>query len=230
MKAFILSGGFGSKLREVVYNQPKILATIKGKAFLDHLFYLLKKNGFSEVVLGLGYLSGMVKDYVIQRPLYDMSVMFSVEPRPLGTAGALKNGEKFLDTTFFVVNGDTYLDTDYQKILEYHRQNKALITMVSAKNVYADGFGKVTASDSGHVEAFVTEKSEKTGDYAHAGIYVMEPAVLSLIPQGYNSSIEKDILPELIKQGNVFEYKCQEPFIDIGDAQGYILAQTKLER
>jgi mannose-1-phosphate guanylyltransferase/phosphomannomutase len=230
MKAFILAGGFGSKLREVIYNQPKILASIKGQAFIDHLFYLLKKNGFTEVVIGLGYLSDMVKDYVTHRTLYDLNVMYSIEPRPLGTAGALKNAEKFLDTPFFVINGDTYLDIDYGEVFKFHQEKKSLVTIVTAKSKYSGGFGNVLMDGDSKLKGITPGKADSVGELVHAGVYIVDPQVLDLIPKGRKSSFEKDILPDLIKKGKVYAYNCHKTFFDIGDANGFALAQQKIER
>jgi NDP-sugar pyrophosphorylase family protein len=229
MKAFILAGGFGNKLREIIYNQPKILATIKGQAFIDHLFYLLKKRGFTEVILGLGYLGDMVKDYATHQSLYDLPVVYSMEPRPLGTAGSLKLAEKYLDTPFFVINGDTYLDIDYAKVLDFHKAKKALVTIIVAKKKYPGSFSIVEMDKSDKVTSIVSGSGDKS-DLVHAGIYVFIPEALKSVQAGERSSIEKDLLPELIKKGKVFAYQTKEPFFDIGDAEGYKLASIQLER
>lgn len=227
MKAFILAGGFGSKLREIIYNQPKILATIKGQPFIDHLYYLLKKRGFNEVILGLGYLGDMVKDYVVSHPLYQLSTFFSMERRPMGTAGALKLAQKYLDEPFFVFNGDTYLDTDYSAIWDYHHEKQALMTIVTAKQKYEGTFAGVKSDKQGLVSVFgpLTEDS-----MVHAGIYLIDPKVLTMIPDSKRYSLEKEVMPELIRKDKVYVYHTNEQFYDIGDAQGYKLAQMQLER
>ncbi len=230
MKAFILSGGFGSKLREVVFNQPKILAPIKAKAFIDHLFFLLKQNGFTEVVMGLGYLGNQVKDYLINRPLYDLSIMYSLEDRPLGTAGSLKKASKYLDTTFFVINGDTYLDFDYKKALAFHQSKKADVTVIFAKNKYSSGFGSAQIDKDDRILDFSSDDINKKNQYVHAGIYIFEPSVVKFIPEHKNSSIEKDLIPLLIQKKSVYIYKTNKPFIDIGDSEGYKLAHQHLKR
>jgi NDP-sugar pyrophosphorylase family protein len=230
MKAFILSGGFGSKLREVIYNQPKILAPIKGQAFIDHLFYNLKKHGFTEVIMGLGYLAEQVKSYMVHRPLYDLNLIFSVEPSPLGTGGALKHASKYLDSTFFVINGDTYLDCDYAKALKFHQSSKALVTLVTAKNEFASGFGQVKVNTKKQVTKFASNPNVKKGESVHAGVYIVEPSVLDKIKSNQKTSFEKEILPKLIKNEKVYAYASKSSFFDIGKTEGYKLAQEKLQR
>lgn len=230
MKALILAGGFGIRLREVISDRPKILAPIKGRAFIDYLFYLLKKRGFTEIVLGLGYLSDFVKDYVNQRPLYNLSVIYSIENRPLGTAGGIKKAEKFLKgEDFFVINGDTYLDIDYKKILNFHKEKKAWGTIVLAKNRYGKGWGNAFLEKNGRVNKFEV-KGKNSTELVNSGIYVFNDKVLNLLKSGYRSSIEKDLIPLLIKRKTFYGVKTSKSFLDIGTKEGYEKAKSLLRR
>lgn len=230
MRALILAGGFGVRLREVISDRPKILAPIKGKAFIDYLFYLLKKRGFTEVVLSLGYLSDFVKDYVNQRPLYNLSVIFSVENRPLGTAGAIKEAERFLQGGhFFVINGDTYLDVDYKKILNFHQEKKAGGTIVLAKNTYSKGWGQAILKRKGQVKWFGIKEEDATG-FVNSGVYVFTDNIFSSLKKGYRSSIEKDLIPLLIKKKAFYGIKVKNSFLDIGTREGYLKAKSLLRR
>lgn len=230
MKALILAGGFGTRLREAISDRPKILAPIKGKAFIDYLFYLLKERGFTEVVLGLGYLSGFVKDYVNQRTLYDLSVIYSLEERPLGTAGAIKKAEKYLKgDDFFVINGDTYLNINYKKILKFHRKKKAWGTIVLAKNTYSKGWGHAVLGEKGKVEQFTTKENHRL-KLVNSGVYVFSDKIFPILKSGYRSSIEKDLTPLLIKKKVFYGTKVKNAFLDIGNREGYQKAKKLLRR
>lgn len=230
MKVLILAGGFGIRLREVISDRPKILAPVKGKAFIDYLFYLLKKRGFAEIILSLGYLSDFVKDYVRQRPLYNLSVIYSVEKRPLGTAGAIKKAEGFLKGgDFFVINGDTYLDIDYKKALSFHREKRAWGTIVLAKNSYSKGWGRAVLEKDGRVRRFEIEGGNSV-EFVNSGVYVFSDRVLSLLKSGYRCSIEKDLIPLLIKKKTFYGIKVNKGFFDIGTKEGYQKVKSSLRR
>lgn len=230
MKALILAGGFGVRLREVIHDRPKILAPIKGKAFIDYLFFLFKKRGFTEIILGLGYLSGFVKNYVNQRSLYNLSIIYSIEERPLGTAGAIKKAEKYLKgEDFFVINGDTYLDINYKKILKFHQQKKAWGTIVLAKNTYSKGWGYSVLGKKGIVEEFKAEEGVNV-KFVNSGVYVFNDKILPLLKKGYRSSIEKNLIPLLIKKNKFYGIKVEKPFFDIGTKEAYQQVKSLFRR
>lgn len=123
MKALILAAGFGVRLREVVHGQPKHMVSINGRPFLRRLVELMEKRGIAEIILAVGYLPQSIKDEF-------KGYSFSEEMRPLGTGGAIKKAQNFFKEDFFVINGDTYLDIDYQAVMKFHRQRQSLVTRV----------------------------------------------------------------------------------------------------
>jgi len=129
MKALILAAGFGVRLREIIHGRPKHLAPINGQPFLRHLLKLLKKRDFKQVILSVGYLSQYILDE-FEHDQEDLKLTFSETHRPLGTAGSLKQAQSLLSADFIVINGDTYLDINYQKLLTQHQKSSALITIV----------------------------------------------------------------------------------------------------
>lgn len=230
MKALILAGGFGVRLREVIHDRPKILAPIKGKAFIDYLFFLFKKRGFTEIILGLGYLSDFVKDYINQRTLYNLPVIYSIEQRPLGTAGAIKKAEKYLKgEDFFVINGDTYLDINYRKILGFHQKKKAWGTIVLAKNTYSKGWGQAVLGKAGKVVGFEI-KDTSSLKFVNSGVYMFNDKIFSILKSSHRCSIEKDLIPILIKKKTFYGLKIKKPFFDIGTKKGYQKAKSLLRR
>src|SRR3989344_6392768 len=129
-KVLILAGGFGIGLREIFHGRPKHLVPINGKPFLHYLIKLLQKNNLTNLVLAVGYLSNQIIDEIGDGSRFGVKIIYSVDNRPLGTAGSVKNAQKYFKKDFLIINGDTYLDIDYQQLIEFHRKNKADFTLV----------------------------------------------------------------------------------------------------
>lgn len=191
MKALILAAGFGVRLREVVHGQPKHMATINGRPFLRYLVTMLIRRGIKEIVFAVGYLPQSIKDEFKE---YN----FSEDNRPMGTAGSLKNAQRFFKSDFLLINGDTYLDINYKKLMAWHLKQGKLITLTVNENI-------------------------------SCGVYAVSPKIFNLIPKGEKMSLEKDILPILIKQKKVNFFKTNQEFIDIGSPEGYAKAIKKLK-
>ncbi|KKS79621.1 MAG: hypothetical protein UV54_C0031G0007 [Candidatus Beckwithbacteria bacterium GW2011_GWA2_43_10] len=134
MKALILAAGFGVRLREIVHGRPKHLAPVNGQPFLRHLLKLLKKRQVTQIVLSVGYLAQYIIDE-FTRDNEGLKIEFSEDERPLGTAGSLKAAQKYLSEDFFVINGDTYLDIDYQKIYRDHQTGARLVSLVVNREI-----------------------------------------------------------------------------------------------
>ena len=127
MKALILAGGFGTRLKDVVKDVPKSMALIFDKPFLEHQIHFLKKQGIDEIILGVHYMANKIKSYFGNGGKFEVNLTYSEEDIPLGTAGAVKNAEKYIDDTFFVLNGDSYSNIDLWKFLEFHNQKVLFI-------------------------------------------------------------------------------------------------------
>lgn len=128
MKALILAAGFGVRLREVIHGQPKHMVAINGRPFLRRLVAMLNQRGIKEIVFSVGYLPQSIKDEFKE---YN----FSEDDRPMGTAGSLKNAQKFFKSDFLMINGDTYLDIDYQELMVWHLKQGKLMTLAVNENV-----------------------------------------------------------------------------------------------
>lgn len=128
MKALILAGGFGVRLRELVHGQPKHMVAINGRPFLRRLVTMLIKRGIKEIVFAVGYLPQSIKDEFKE-------YCFSEDDRPMGTAGSLKNAQRFFKSDFLMINGDTYLDIDYQQVFQAHQKSGQLATLVVNQEV-----------------------------------------------------------------------------------------------
>ncbi|MFH0943515.1 MAG: sugar phosphate nucleotidyltransferase [Candidatus Beckwithbacteria bacterium] len=226
MQALILAAGFGVRLREIIHGRPKHLAPINGKPFLRHLLQLLKRHGFKRIILSIGYLSQYILDE-FNEDQKEFGLIFSDTKRPLGTAGSLKKAQNYLKDDFFVINGDTYLDVDYQQILKFHTQHSNLLTLVGTnKNQH----GSIIRADHGQVVKFIYHPDKAIpASFRHAGIAVVSPQLFSLIPSATKYSLEKDIIPQLIKKNQLGFFPVNQAFIDIGTPLEYQKAILKLK-
>ncbi len=220
MKALILAGGFGTRLKEVIHDRPKVMAPIDGKPFLEHVIHLLRKNGFSEIIISIGYLGDFIKNYFENGEGFGVKIEYASEDYPLGTGGAIKNAEYFLKETFLVVNGDTYLETNLAKIISDHEEKKSLATIVLTKRKIVSESGLVSLDKSGRIHSF-SEKPEKGEGWVNAGYYVFNPKVLKMIKKGERISLEKELFPLLAEKKLLHGYQVPEDFLDIGKPENY---------
>lgn len=232
--ALILAGGLGTRLTSVLPDRPKVLAPIQEDTFLDHLVAQLYAGGLRRLVLLLGYRHEMVEahlDQVLRKRYPDLEFVCSVEPSPLGTAGALRLAGKFCDDTFLLINGDTYVEFDARHLLAAHLQNHALVTLAARRVEDASRYGSLDCDAQGRILGF-REKSVTTGGgLINAGVYVMEPRVLDLIAATGPVSLEQDVLPSLIKAGErLWTVELGGQFFDIGTPASYAEFSVFLQR
>ena len=231
MKALILAGGLGTRLREVVKACPKSMATVAGKPFLVHLLERLRSQGVLHVVLCVGYRWRQIESIIGDGNTLGIQVDYSVEKKPLGTAGALKLAEHHIGETFMVMNGDTFLDIDLKKLLHFHHKNNAGATLTLVSMSDMSSFGAVDIDDKGRVRSF-SEKSEikQSRGWINGGVYIFEPSVLNLIPKNRFVSLEKEIFPLMKSKGlHIYGYQSDSYFIDIGTPKNYNRSQKELK-
>ena len=214
MQAVILAGGLGTRLRPITEKIPKCMAPVGDKPFLFYLLNLLKNRGIDDVVLCTGYLGAQVEDYLEDGREFGLGLHFSREKEKLlGTGGALKLAESLLKPDFLVINGDTYLDTDYPKIYQTFlaRGRQSLVVSFPA----AEG----ERSDLEINQDLFVTKYDRVAQglgYVNAGILAFRREILSLIPSGGPVSLETEIFPLLIKKRQMIAYIIRDQFYDIG--------------
>ncbi len=213
----ILAAGMGTRLRDVVADRPKPMADINGRPFLDYLVGSIVAQGFRDVIICVSYMRDVIIDYFSKN--YSGNVRFSIEESPKGTAAAIKNAERIIDSTFIVVNGDTFLKIDYKELLEHHKRSDAIATIVLSKAT-GERYGSVKLDGNRVIE--FTEKSKTPKDFVSAGTLVFDRKVLDMIPKDTECSLERDTIPMLIREGfEVNGYVTDEEFIDIGTPESY---------
>jgi NDP-sugar pyrophosphorylase family protein len=221
MQAVILAGGLGTRLKPLFKDLPKSMAPIGNRPFLEILLTQLKKQGIRDILLCLGYKGEIIKGHFGAGKKHGLRIDYSIEQTPLGTAGAIALAEPYLAKTFFLLNGDSFLEINYNKLAEFHRKEEALVTL-TAKYVYnTKRYGLLEINSSNRLVGF-KEKQIATGGYINTGVYVMNKEILHYIPKNRTVSLEKNILPKLISAGeSIFVYKADAFFIDIGTPESY---------
>src|ERR687886_1722248 len=228
MKAVVLVGGQGSRLRPITYDIPKALVPLRNRPFMGYMLDFLRGGGLSGAVLSLGYLPDPIQAYLSeQQDLDGFSVDYAVENRALGTAGGIKNAEEYLDgDTFVVVNGDVLAGMDLATAIQIHKESDALATITLTSVEDPTAYGLVEVDHEMHVHRFIEKPAadEVTTNLVNAGIYVLEPAVLDMIPAGREVSIEREIFPELQASGRMRAHITSSYWRDIGTPRSYLAA------
>lgn len=220
MKALILAGGFGTRLKEVVRDVPKPMVQIGGRPFLEHQLKFLREQGVDEAILAVHYMSNKIKAHFGSGILrFGINITYSDEETPLGTAGAIKNAQKYIDETFFVLNGDSYTNLDLRKFLEFHKESGAEGTLALTNQEDVSHYGAVTLNGK-RIKEFSEKKSPSSG-LINAGIYAFEPSIFDYIESGRVVSLEKEIFPELARMEKLCGYIHEGYFIDIGRPETY---------
>ena len=173
MKALILCVGLGTRLRRVIDDRPKPMASVAGKPFLEYLIWQLKRYGFRDIVLCIGYLGDQVRAYFGDGSDWDVHISYSHEPEPLGTGGAVKLAEALIrEDNFLVMNGDSFLDIDLNGLVNYHFEKRALATMALVEVENPARYGAVEINERGEIKNFVEKGMSSRSKLINGGIYV----------------------------------------------------------
>ena len=232
-KAVILVGGEATRLRPLTCNTPKIMIPVLNRPFFEHLVGYLKKHNVVDIILAVGKSAEQIQDCFGDGGKFDVRLTYSIENLPLGTAGAVKNAERFLDDSFIVLNGDIFTDIDLGAMMRLHRKNKAIASLALTPVEDPTIYGVVETDSEGRVKHFIEKPSRDkvTTNVINAGIYVLEPGILSCVPPNTFSMFERDVFPPLLEKGQVvYGYPFQDYWIDIGTPDKYFKLQRDLLR
>ncbi len=228
MRAIILVGGEGTRLRPLTYTSPKQMQPIMGRPMIEWVLDHLASHGIDEVVLSLGYLPDAFVEAYPGGTYGSIKLTYAVEPERLDTAGAIGYAARFagLDDTFVVLNGDVMTDLDLTELVRFHRDRGALATIALHEVEDPSAFGVVPTDDDGRVLAFVEKPApgEAPTNLINAGTYVLEPSVLDLIPEGRKVSIERETFPLLVEQGHCYATPDACYWLDAGTPKAYLQA------
>lgn len=212
--AVVLCGGLGSRLKSLLPDTPKAMATIGETPFIQSVVDFLGNQGIRRIILCIGFKGEVIKKY-FQGFAEDIEIVFSEESLPMGTAGAFKNAEA--DIHYFpvlVLNGDTHFSVDIQKLLKFHKSRKSVATIVVTKTEERKDGGGIRVDQNSRVLSFEEKSTKNHFDYLNAGMYLFEREILEGIPRG-PSSLEKEVIPGILNK-DVFAFPVDTPQFDIG--------------
>jgi mannose-1-phosphate guanylyltransferase len=228
VKALVLAGGFGTRLRPLTLTRPKHVLPIANRPHIDHVFELLARHRVDEVVLLTSYLATAFGDVLARAAGLGLTVEVTHELEPLGTAGALKNAQDYVaGDTFLVFNGDILTDVDLLDVLAWHRSRDAEATILLTPVSDPSAYGVVSTEAGGRVLDFIEKPALGTAatNLINAGVYVFEPSVLELIPSNEVVSAERQLFPRLVAEGaRMFGRATDAYWMDIGTPEKYLEA------
>lgn len=231
MKAVILIGGLGTRLRPLTCNLPKAVVPILNRPFIAHLINYLKKHGINDIILAMGYRPDPIQEYLGDGKDLGVHITYVIENAPLGTSGAIKNVEQFLDDTFVVFNGDIITGIDLTSMIGQHRQLKPAVSIALTPVDNPTIYGVVETDDRGMVRRFVEKPpaDQVTTNMINAGIYIIEHDVLDLIPEAKHSMFENYLFPKLLEMGKpILSFPSDAYWIDIGTPEKYLKTNLDL--
>lgn len=225
MKAVLMAGGSGTRLRPLTCDLPKPMVPIMNTPIIEHIINLLKDHSFNDIYVTLYYLPQLIQNYLRDGSDLGANVQYALEEeRPLGTAGCVKNIQKELTDTFLVISGDSLTDFDLTKALEFHRAKGSKATIVLTRVENPLDFGVVITNEEGRIQRFLEKptSSEVFSDTINTGIYVLEPELLDLLPANEEKDFSKDLFPQLLEKDiPMYGYIAEGYWCDIGNLTTY---------
>ncbi|HSP05476.1 MAG TPA: NDP-sugar synthase [Acidimicrobiales bacterium] len=232
MKAVILVGGFGTRLRPLTLTTPKNLLPVGHVPMVERVIGHLAKHGVTEAVLSLGYKPDTFLDAYPDGTCAGVELHYAVEDEPLDTAGAIRfaAGEAGIDERFVVVNGDVLTDLDVTRLIRFHDASGAEATIALHTVEDPSRYGVVVTDVAGQVEAFIEKPpaDEAPSNAINAGTYVLEPSVLGRIPVGRKVSVERETFPAIVADGSLYALDGNAYWLDAGTPETYLQANLDL--
>jgi mannose-1-phosphate guanylyltransferase/phosphomannomutase len=230
VKAVVMAGGEGTRLRPMTANQPKPLLPVANRPIMEHVLRLLKRHGFDETIVTVQFLAALVRSYFGDGEEFGMSMQYATEEMPLGTAGSVRNAEDELrNEPFIVISGDALTDMDLSAMVRQHKASGALVTVGLARVPDPLEFGIVITEEDGRIQRFLEKPTwgQVFSDTVNTGIYVMEPEVLAEVPPGEMVDWSSHVFPRLLKRGApLFGYISDCYWEDVGTHESYLKAQA----
>jgi len=229
LPAVILVGGQGTRLRPLTDRTRKDMLPLVDRPLLAYTFEHLARHGVDRSIISCGYLPDQIEASFGDRHA-DMSLEYRIEEEPLGTGGAIGFAGRELEGSFFALNGDSLREADLGEMVEFHRSTGAKATILLTPVADPSRYGLVRTGGDGHVESFLEKPrpEEIDTDLINAGLYVLEPGVLNLVPPGRPVSIEREVFPRLAAEGSVFGIALPGYWLDVGTPETYLQAHRDI--
>jgi mannose-1-phosphate guanylyltransferase / phosphomannomutase len=230
MKAVVMAGGEGSRLRPLTIRRPKPMVPIAGKPVMEHILNLLKRHGITDVVVTVQYLASNIEDYFGNGSQMGMHITYSREDVPLGTAGSVKNAEEQLhDEPFLVISGDALTDYNLTDIIKYHQAKKSLATLTLAHVPNPLEYGVIITNEEGHITQFLEKPSwgEVFSDTINTGIYVLDPQIFAYYEKDKPYDFSQELFPYMLRKGDpIYGYIASGYWCDVGNLSEYMRANA----
>jgi mannose-1-phosphate guanylyltransferase / phosphomannomutase len=230
MKAVVMAGGEGSRLRPLTIRRSKPMVSIAGKPVMEHILNLLKRHGFTEVVVTVQYLASSIEDYFGSGSQFGMRITYSREDVPLGTAGSVKNAEEQLTEPFLVISGDALTDYNLTDFIQFHNDKKSLATLLLAHVPNPLEYGVIITNEDGHISQFLEKPSwgEVFSDTINTGIYMLDPKIFTYFEKDKPFDFSQELFPFMLKKGDpIYGYVTPGGYwCDVGNLSEYMRANA----
>ncbi len=230
MKAIVLAGGMGRRIKSDLGGAPKPMAIVNGRPFLEFVLIYLKKNGIEDIIISCGYMRPVIESYFENGSEWGITIQYTDEDFLRGTAGSVKLAEDLIDGNhFLVVNGDTFHDVPVYELIEFHLQHESFVTMALKNSKTPEKYGVVEMLGNKQVSRFLGKGHKEVSSLVNTGIYVFDKEVLNFIQPDASISLEKDIFPLLTKLGKLYGFVCEGTFLDIEVPENFSDIKEKLK-
>jgi mannose-1-phosphate guanylyltransferase/phosphomannomutase len=227
VKAVIMAGGEGTRLRPLTSNLPKPMMPLANRPMMEHIVNLLKDHGFDDIVVTVAFLPQAIRTYFGDGSEFGVRMVYATEETPLGTAGSIRNAMDELDETFLVISGDVLTDIDLSEIVKFHREHNALATIALKAVENPLEFGIVITREDGSIERFLEKPTwgEVFSDTVNTGIFVLEPEIFDWIAPGVPVDFSAEVFPQLLDAGKpLFGAVTEGYWEDVGTLEAYVKA------
>lgn len=231
MKAVIMAGGFGTRLRPLTLNIPKPMVPLGGIPVIEHLVKLLKSHDFNDITALLYFQADQIREHLGDGSKWGVKINYVMAEADFGTAGSVKNAQKFLGERFMIISGDVATDIDLTAAVEFHKKSKADASMVLTRVENPLAYGVVIVDEKGKIERFLEKPSwgQVFSDTINTGIYILEPEILDLVPEQTDFDFSKNLFPQMLAdKRRLYGYIAGGYWRDIGNTDEYMAAHQDL--
>lgn len=225
MQAVIMAGGYGTRLRPLTNVIPKPMVPIINQPIIDYIVRHLKKHGFDDIIITLGYLPEEIMSYLGDGSRYGVKIRYNVEKQPLGTAGSVKAVFDMLKKTFLVISGDSFTNVNLSRVVDFHTAHPKAITMVVKELDDVKGFGVVKFDDDNNILSFEEKPQKSNLRFVNTGMYMIEKKILQNIPDG-KYDFSRDFFPKVLDEMKACV--MNEFWSDIGTLSSYYLTNNEV--
>ncbi len=231
MKAVIMAGGEGTRLRPQTSNLPKPMLPLVGRPMMEHIVSLLRRHGITDIVVTVAFLPNAIRSYFGDGSELGVSMVYATEESPLGTAGSVRNAREQLTERFLVISGDVLTDIDLTSVIAFHEKNEALATIALCSVENPLEFGIVITREDGTIERFLEKPGwgQVFSDTINTGIYVLEPEIFDRIPEGRSVDFSGEVFPAVLESGQaLYGYVADGYWEDVGTTAAYLKAHEDI--